>query len=1182
MDYKIKINNIKESCSVIKIDDDATNFAATKIIANFKNQDCLFLAKNQLEIAKIKQQLIYFNPAIEDSHEILTFYPWDCRPYDFNCPKASIITNRIRTLNKIINSEQKNILLITSINAILQKVPAKEEIQKNSLIIRKGQQISIENIVTSLVNNGYIRQSSSYVPGDFSVRGGIIDLVTTLAGENIGYRIDMFSDEIESIKSYNPISQLSQDNVNNIEILPAGEIILNEESIANFRANYRKIVTSELNFDYKDEVFENICNNRYLNGIEHYLPLFFNKPLVNITDLLKNPVIFTNSANQKIAADFYEQAIESFNSRIEDIKINNSDTTFKKPIPTSYLYDSYSDFLQQNKQNSIIEFNNFSNPDQKRAIDLEIKTVPEFHLAARTKKVAAINLTIDYIEKSGKKALFCANNDNTLQRIKNELLQINKSYPVAQITIDRGFETSDFIAISQNDLYGQKSQQKTGKKNKNAAKKILDEAAAIAISELVVHRDYGIGRFEGITEVAAAGVKNDMIKIAYGGGDNLFISVEDIDLITRYGADNPLIELDRLGVASWKNRKEKIKKKIKVAASELLKVAAARELKKATPFIANDLFYEEFKNNFGFVETPDQHDTILEIEEDLASGKPMDRLICGDVGFGKTEVAMRAAFIVSSTNYDYDKYIEAATIDKIAKLTRKKEVSQITIVTPTTILCRQHYKNFTERFAGTGIKIAQLSRLTTQTQNRKTKEALEKGEIDIVIGTHALLGKNIKFKNLALIIIDEEQHFGVAQKERLKELKNECHILTLSATPIPRTLQMSLTGIKDLSLIATPPVDRLAVRNFVMPFDITTAKEAILREYQRGGKVFFVTPFIKDIDEIAKKLQKTLPEEISCRHAHGQMPPNQIEDIMNDFYDDKIDVLLSTTIIESGIDVASANTIIINKAEHFGLSQLYQLRGRVGRSKKQAYAYLMTNRKEVNEQAKRKLKVMQNLDELGVGFTVASHDMDIRGTGDILGDEQSGHIKETGVELYQQMLYDEIQRVKNKIEHEPTATTNFEFNPQVKLAVSLAIEESYIEDLAIRMSFYKKISKVSNIEEQNKMESELLDRFGKIPTATRNLIAIAIIKNSCKDLKIAKIQAISQGILVSFKNNKFSKSDQLLDIIFKSNSQIKIQNNHAILFSFDYIFSAQQISEESQEFKKITAANKILKMLQQL
>ncbi len=559
---------------------------------------------------------------------------------------------------------------------------------------------------------------------------------------------------------------------------------------------------------------------------------------------------------------------------------------------------------------------------------------------------------------------------------------------------------------------------------------------------------------------------------------------------------------------------------------------------------------------FLFIETQDQLQAINDVTQDLESGTPMDRLICGDVGFGKTEVAMRAAAIIISNNSNNIK-------------------NQIAIITPTTLLSKQHYKNFKNRFNSIKTSIVQLSRLVKNSEAKLIRNQIENGDAQIIIGTHSLLQNNIKFNNLALVIIDEEQHFGVAQKEKLKKLRNNVHILNLSATPIPRTLQMSLTGVKDLSLIATPPLDRLSVRNFVMPFDNIITKEAIMREYNRGGKIFFVVPRVKDLHEIMPKLQKLLPDlKIAC--AHGQMPVNELDDIMNEFSDSDTDILISTTIIESGIDISIANTMIIYKAEMFGLSQLYQLRGRVGRSKLRGYCYFMTDRgKKIKDSAKKKLEVMQNLDSLGVGFNIASHDMDIRGSGNLLGDEQSGHIKETGVELYQQMLLETIDKLKNSSEinsNQEIITSEIDHSIQIKLSISLLIPKDYIEDLSLRMSFYKKIALIKNNDDQEALCNEMNDRFGKIPQEVNNLMEIAKIKHQCYLINITSITTGQNTILIAFKDNKFRNPDKLLKLVFSSNNKIKINPDQKL------VFHCQLINDQA----KINKVYEILKIIQQL
>ncbi len=1143
MNYKTKLKHITQSHKIVNLPDDAQGFVLSNIAQNFNENDLIFIAPDEAQMEIIKGQIEFFAPHILENYEILTFNSWDCNPYDGSSPKQIICAQRIKTLFSLSNRQKKNFIVIASLNAVLQKIIAPKLIQNSALIAKAGDKISPSQIIDFLVFNGYQRQSLAYGACEFAVRGGIIDIVIEKASDLIGYRLDFFGDEIESIKEFDPISQLSNQKVRQIELIQASEIVLNKQTIENFRKKYRQIFGSALSLTGENNFYEAISQGRVFQGFEHFMELFYEEELTGIFSYLKNPVILFNDAVNLEAKNYQEKILEAYNARIEDKQ---------KVLKPDSLYFNCDEFFAQIEKNIYINFSNFDDGNKsQRIIDLEFRKIPDFYLAGKANKKDPILLFDEYAKTfKDKKVMVAALNENSKERIQKLFQDHEIKYNISIAIFDKGFEAPDFAMISEQAIFGEKIIRKKSHKNKDAAKRILEEGLSINIGELVVHRDYGIGKFDGIHKIEASGVKTDMIKIIYGGGDTLFVSVEDINLITRYGEDNPLIQLDKLGVASWKNRKGKVKNRIKIAASQLIEMAAKRLTKKAPKFIGNEILYDEFKAKFGFVETDDQASAIDDVEEDLQKGAPMDRLICGDVGFGKTEVAMRAAFIVVSNNSNEIR-------------------NQVAIITPTTLLCRQHFKNFMKRFEGTSFKIAQISRLSSVAQNKKTKEGLENGEIDIIIGTHALLAKNLKFKNLSLVIIDEEQHFGVAQKERLKELKNETHLLTLSATPIPRTLQMSLTGVKDLSLIATPPIDRLAVKNFVLSFDSVILKEAIIREYQRSGKVFFVVPRIKYLNEVEDKLKKILPEEIKIKRAHGQMTPAELDEIMNDFYDDKIDVLLSTSIIESGIDVASANTMIIYKAEMFGLAQLYQLRGRVGRGKARGYAYFLTSDKILNKESKKKLEVMQHLDQLGVGFTVASHDMDIRGSGDLLGDEQSGHIKETGVELYQQMLLEEIERQKNKMTNEHEEIIQEECKTQIKLRISLLIDENYIEDLSLRMSFYKKIAALKNAQDKENLENEMFDRFGKIPQETLNLMESAILKHDCQKLGIEKLENSKDGIALTFFNNKFKNPDALLNAVFASAGKIKIMPSHKILLTnnwFDNCENVIKIAKKSVAF----------------
>lgn len=1178
-----KLATIHHSANLTRIPDDACGFLTSQIANNFEKQDKLFIAQNDFEMDVIASQIRFFAPQAE----IITFFAWDCLPFDRASPKPQILANRIKALHRLSNRKaDKNFFIITSINALLQKTVAASEIKNLGLFLQIGSRGSISQIADFLTNKGYRRQGCANNVGEFAVRGGIIDIVVQQAADLVGYRLDFLGDEIESIKIFDPITQISQENVKNLEILPASEVLLNEATIAKFCQNYR----AQFGATIDDQFYQAISEGRTYDGMEHWLPLFFDCELVSFLSYLNNPVLFLSDKISRLAVEREELIAQYFETRSKEKEIADSDSIYN-PLKPSLLYFTSQELFTQLSTLATIEFHSFDSPStNRRIIDLQIKSVPDFALAGRTNRCDPIQLMQSYIiafaqaAKNGektelsqiiaiqkeqenqsqletegqfkpkpefkfdslknKKIAFALVGEGAKERIarlfhdfgmatsevKNiEELRTAKPGKICLLTmpLNFGFETDNLLLIGEQALFGEKIFRK--RNSKSSSQRVIEEGLSINQGELIVHRDHGIGKFDGIHTIISGKVKTDMIKILYGGGDVLFVPVDEINLISRYGADNPLIQLDRLGAAAWKNRREKVRKKIKLAAEELLKVAAARRLKKSPIFTPDQHFYDEFKARFGFVETDDQMRTIEEVEEDLRRGSPMDRLVCGDVGFGKTEVAIRASAIVC------------------------KE-AQVAVVVPTTILSRQHYKNFCKRFEGTGIKIAQLSRLVSVSDNKITHEEIASGKVQIVIGTHALLQKNIKFHNLGLVIIDEEQHFGVAQKERLKQFRSETHILTLSATPIPRTLQMSLTGVKDLSIISTPPLDRLAVRNFLMPYDSVIVREAVMREYNRSGKVFFVVPRIRDVEEMEPRLKILLPE-LKITHAHGQMTPSQLDGIMNDFIDGKIDVLLSTTIIESGIDISSANTMIIYKAEMFGLAQLYQLRGRVGRGKVRGYCYFMLdNRKRIASESRKKLEVMQNLDSLGIGFTVASHDMDIRGGGNVLGDEQSGHIKETGIELYQQMLLDTIEKLKSDPEFFNKESSSDEILGEsstilIRLGVSLLIPVEYIADLPLRMSFYKKISNLKNPQERSNLIDEMHDRFGKIPSEVINLIEVALIKSRCQVVGVAAMEIVAEGLQIAFCNNRFAAPEKLMQLIFANKSQIRLVSKQRLIFT---------------------------------
>jgi transcription-repair coupling factor (superfamily II helicase) len=663
------------------------------------------------------------------------------------------------------------------------------------------------------------------------------------------------------------------------------------------------------------------------------------------------------------------------------------------------------------------------------------------------------------------------------------------------------------------------------------AHNFLSEASSLAPGDLVTHIEHGVGRYLGLKAIEALGAPHDCLEIQYDGG-KLFLPVENIELLTRYGSDEGA-QLDRLGGAGWQKRKAEMKARVREIAAELMRTAAARELRHLPPIDPPTGLYDEFCARFPYQETEDQEKAIAETIADLAKGRPMDRLICGDVGFGKTEVALRAAFVAAMAG------------------------EQVAVVVPTTLLARQHYRNFAERFTGFPLKVRQLSRFVDAKEVRDTKAALADGSVDVVVGTHALLAENITFKRLGLVVVDEEQHFGVAHKERLKNLKADVHVLTLTATPIPRTLQLALSGVRDLSLITTPPVDRLAVRTFVTPFDPLVVREALLREHYRGGQSFFVAPRIADLRAAEAFLKETVPE-VKTAVAHGQMQSSVLEDVMTAFYERKVDVLISTNIVESGLDIPTANTMIVERADMFGLSQLYQIRGRIGRSKARAYAYLTTPPdKKLTDTATRRLEVLQSLDQLGAGFSVASHDMDIRGAGNLLGEEQSGHVREVGIELYQEMLEEAVSSLR---EGGDGAGVEEQWSPAINLGASVLIPEGYVADLNVRMSLYRRLSSLQSRADIDGFAAELIDRFGPLPEEVTHLFEIVAIKQLALEAGVEKIDAGPKGGTIAFRGNAFANPVALIKFISQHGGIMKVRPDQKIVVTRDWATAEQRLS----------------------
>jgi transcription-repair coupling factor (superfamily II helicase) len=1148
----------------------AVPYALSEIGAD-DNKAILHICPDERIMTQVAEGLRFFAPTVE----VIELPAWDCLPYDRVSPNHTSVSLRMEALSKLTKYTDSARVILTTVNALLQRLPAPSFIKENTFIMNVGGEIDASSLPEKLVRIGFQRTGKVMEPGEFAVRGGIIDVFP--AGREDAVRLDFFGNNIESIRTFDPLKQISDSHLQSITLMPVSEFLLDEASVSRFRQRYREIFGAPKSDDI---LYASVSEKRKFPGMEHWLPLF-HAEMSTIFDYV-NPgrISFDHNVEQAIEERF-TQIIDFYNNRLA-FKDKKYEGATYNPLAANELYldkaglELHLDRVAERAE--VISFSIFSGQEHASQEQSKLRSAYNF-AAERGRGENVFDALAQYINQKAdekKKVVLAFATAGSLDRTKAMLtdhgiitfqmsrwadvrILERRTAGLAILGLESGFESGsqkannrdgDFIILSEQDILGTRVIRKS--KRKRLAENFLQEAASFDEGELIVHRDHGIGRFEGLINITAAGANHDCLKIIYRDGDKLFVPVENIELISRFGEESEGIPLDKLGAASWQARKARLKERIKIAAEELLKIAAERELRQGDVLEPGESDYNEFCARFPFTETEDQLAAIEDTLNDLKSGRPTDRLICGDVGFGKTEVALRAAFAVVCSKSDAAK--------------------QVAIVCPTTLLARQHYKNFKKRFEGMPVEIRQLSRLVSSKDMKESKEGIKNGVVDIAIGTHALLAKSIEFKNLSLLIIDEEQHFGVGQKERLKQLKSEIHVISLSATPIPRTLQMSLAGIRDLSLITTPPVDRLAVRTFVMPFDAVVIREAILRERYRGGKIFYVSPRLKDLAELRIKLTELVPE-IRIAIAHGQMPASELDKVVNEFYEGKFDLLLSTNIVESGLDVPDANTIIIHRADLLGLSQLYQLRGRVGRGKIRAYAYLtLPYGKSPTRQAERRLEVMQNLDTLGAGFTVASHDMDIRGYGNLVGEEQSGHVKEVGVELYQQMLEEAIIDAKRRNSSAPHLTSprkqgeenlptvyggeskegqhvvSEDFSPQINLGLAVSIPEDYIADLSLRMGLYRRVGGLKDDAEVENFALEMIDRFGLMPDEVKNLLEVIKLRLLCKAANIEKLDKGPKGMLLSFHNNLPKNPEKLLSMSGRDPARVKIRPDQKVFF----------------------------------
>ena len=1092
-------------------------------LARAAKRRAVFIAPDDAAMRAAADTARFFAPEIE----VFAFPAWDCLPYDRASPALTISAERLAALHRLQQPGSAQQLLVTTVNAVLQRVLTPFRVRESLREFRVGTNIGHASLAALLTRQGYSRTDTVIDHGEFAVRGSIVDIFPSSL--DAGLRLDFFGDELESLRLFDSATQLTVERIESHLLLPASEALVDEDSIRRFRTRYRELFGANAT---QDPLYEAVSDGRRLAGMEHWLPLFEERLATLFDHLAKDDVMVIEqgalgAAEERLSdiADYHEQR-----GRIAGEKKGSY-----RPLAPDALYLTRAEFEAALAAAPAHRATGFAAEAGANTIDFGFRSArdfaPERGRGENVYEAAAAHLKA--VAKAGRKALVAAYSNGSARRITSILEEagaptaladnwqqaLGLSAPkaggaktaVVVLPLETGFASDTLEFITEADMLGDRLVRR--KKKRRDSDAFLAELQALSRGDLVVHFEHGIGRYLGLEPIPVGKSKHDCVALEYAGGDKLFIPVENIDVLSRYGSSEQAVPLDRLGGEAWQRRRAKLKERITAIAGELMQVAAARALRQATVLATDPATLGQFVDRFPWAETEDQERAIGDVLGDLESGRPMDRLVCGDVGFGKTEVALRAAFVAAMAG------------------------QQVAIVAPTTLLARQHYQNFAERFAGFPLQVGRLSRLVSAKEATETREGLENGQIDLVVGTHAILSKSTTFKNLGLVIVDEEQRFGVTHKEKLKQLRADVHVLTLTATPIPRTLQMAMSGLRELSTIQTPPVDRLAVRTYVMEWDDMVVREALLREHHRGGQSFIVVPRISDMADVEEWLREHAPE-IKSVSAHGQMSPSEVEERMGAFYDRKYDVLLSTTIVESGLDIPSANTIIIHRADRFGLAQLYQLRGRVGRAKLRAYAYL-THPAGValSEVAQKRLKVLGDLDSLGAGFQLASHDLDIRGAGNLLGDEQSGHIREVGFELYQAMLEEAILAAK-AIEM-GLGPARDKVSPQITVDAPIMIPDDYVPDLAVRMALYRRLNQAEGQHEIESLAAEMIDRFGDLPQPTKNLIRLIEIKQQAIGANIAKIDVGARGTLVGFHKDDFPDPMGLIAYVERLNQSAK-------------------------------------------
>ncbi|MCW5723830.1 MAG: transcription-repair coupling factor [Maricaulaceae bacterium] len=1104
-------------------------------IARARGGISVFVARDDSRAAAFSAALGFFAPDLAQ----VRLPAWDCQPYDRVSPAPRLAARRAAALARLAARDgggKGALAVIATVNAMAQKCAPRAAMREAGFAARPGAVVDMEALKRYFAVNGYARAATVREPGDFAVRGGVVDAFPP--GAQAPVRLDFFGDQLESIRAFDPESQRSLKQMDGVTFTPVSEVLIDEASISRFRAGFVRAFGGAA---AGDPVYDAVSAGARPAGGEHWLGLF-HETLETPFDYVGPAALIALDAlaedalaeRAKTVRDYYEARRAAAE---QPVAKGGFSAPVYRALPPAALYLDEAAFAGALSGRALRRFSAFVTPD---GADLGARQGRIFAAERAAEGVNVFDAAAKHVadlRRAGKTVVIASWTEGSSDRLAGVLADhgVADLKPAADwravagagavfravLPVERGFETAALAILSEQDILGDRLARPA--RRRKGAEAIL-EAGTLSAGDLVVHADHGLGRYLGLKTLSVQDAPHDCLELEYDGGAKLYLPVENIELLSRYGADAEGVSLDRLGGAAWQARKARAKKRLRDMAEQLIRIAAARHARQVETIDAPSGVYDEFCAAFPWAETDDQLSAIEDVFTDMASGRPMDRLICGDVGFGKTEVALRAAFVAAMAG------------------------RQVAVVAPTTLLARQHYATFVERFRPWPVKVRRLSRLVPAKEAAETVKELAEGKAEIVIGTHAVLSDKVKFRDLGLLVVDEEQHFGVKHKEKLKELRSGVHVLTLTATPIPRTLQLALTGIRDLSIIATPPVDRLAVRTYVAPFDPVSVREALLREKYRGGQAYFVVPRIADIEEAAAFLREQVPET-SFIAAHGQMPPSRLEEIMTAFYEGRYDVLLSTSIVESGLDIPTANTLIVHRADRFGLGQLYQLRGRVGRAKTRAYAYLTTPaERPITAGAEKRLQVLHSLDSLGAGFTLASHDLDLRGGGNLLGEEQSGHIRDVGVELYQSMLEEAVASLKEGGE----AADERDWSPAINAGAAVLIPEDYVPDLDLRLGLYRRLSGLESRDAREAFAAELIDRFGPLPEEVETLLRVVAVKALCKAAGVAKVDAGPKGAVIHFRNDSFADPAGLVALIGAHPADYRVRPDQKLVIVGDW------------------------------